>query len=82
MKVFHGSNVKIESIDLSKSCSFKDFGKGFYVTNIQKHAIKRAIQMAEDFTSSLYEKLANADNLLWKRSWQEIYEMLKKELKT
>jgi len=49
MKVFHGSNVKIESIDLSKSGSFKDFGKGFYVTNIQKHAIKRAIQMAEDF---------------------------------
>jgi hypothetical protein len=49
MKVFHGSNVKIESIDLAKSGSFKDFGKGFYVTSIQKHAIQRSVEIAEGF---------------------------------
>lgn len=49
MKVFHGSNVKIENIDLAKSGSFKDFGKGFYVTSIQKHAIQRSIEISEDF---------------------------------
>ena len=30
MKLYHGSNVHIESIDLSKSKPNKDFGKGFY----------------------------------------------------
>jgi len=42
MRVFHGSNVKIEEIDLSKSEHYKDFGRGFYVTKIKKHAMERA----------------------------------------
>jgi hypothetical protein len=29
IKLYHGSNVKIEKIDLSKSKNGKDFGKGF-----------------------------------------------------
>lgn len=43
MLVFHGSNVKIAKIDLSKSEFFKDFGRGFYVTNIRDHAYLRAV---------------------------------------
>jgi len=38
MKVYHGSYVEIEEIDLSKSVPNKDFGKGFYVTKFRKHA--------------------------------------------
>ena len=38
MKVYHGSYTLIEEIDLSKSISNKDFGKGFYVTKFLKHA--------------------------------------------
>jgi len=38
MQVFHGSNVKIDKIDLTKAEYFKDFGRGFYVTPIKKHA--------------------------------------------
>jgi len=38
MQVFHGSNIRIEKIDLARSEYFKDFGRGFYVTGIRKHA--------------------------------------------
>ena len=33
MKVYHGSDIRIDTIDLSKSKPSKDFGRGFYVTN-------------------------------------------------
>jgi hypothetical protein len=38
MKVYHGSNVKIETIDLSKCRIGTDFGHGFYVTKFLKQA--------------------------------------------
>jgi len=38
MKVYHGSDVKIETIDLSKCRIGTDFGRGFYVTKILKQA--------------------------------------------
>lgn len=41
-KLFHGSNVAIESIDLSKSLADKDFGKGFYLTDIELQAMAMA----------------------------------------
>jgi len=43
MQVFHGSNIRIEKIDLARSEYFKDFGRGFYVTGIRKHAEERAM---------------------------------------
>jgi len=47
MKVYHGSDIRIEKIDLQKSRDFLDFGKGFYVTLIRKHAHQRALNIAE-----------------------------------
>ena len=41
-KLFHGSNVAIETIDLSKSLADKDFGKGFYLTDIKSQALAMA----------------------------------------
>jgi hypothetical protein len=38
MKVYHGSSVEIIDIDLSKCEPYRDFGKGFYVTNIREQA--------------------------------------------
>ena len=46
MQVFHGSDVKIEKIDISKCEYFRDFGRGFYVTNIREHAYLRAVDIA------------------------------------
>ena len=38
MKVYHGSSVKIETIDLSKGGLLRDFGRGFYVTKFLQQA--------------------------------------------
>ena len=44
MKLYHGSNVNIESIDLSKSKPNKDFGKGFYLSGNEEQAFAMASQ--------------------------------------
>ncbi|MDR1200727.1 MAG: DUF3990 domain-containing protein [Tannerellaceae bacterium] len=36
MKVYHGSYMEIDEIDLSKSELYRDFGRGFYVTNLRE----------------------------------------------
>ena len=38
MKVYHGSYAKIDEIDLTKGELNRDFGRGFYVTNIYEQA--------------------------------------------
>lgn len=38
MKLYHGSNRIIDKIDLSAGKKFKDFGQGFYTTDIEKQA--------------------------------------------
>ena len=38
MRVYHGSYIKIEKIDLSRCIPNKDFGQGFYVTKFRHHA--------------------------------------------
>ena len=40
MKLYHGSNTIIENIDLAKSKPYKDFGKGFYLTEIREQALR------------------------------------------
>ena len=46
MRVFHGSDILIEKIDLTKGKEHPDFGRGFYVTNIRGHAHQRAVNIA------------------------------------
>ena len=42
MTLYHGSNVAIEKIDLSLCKPYKDFGKGFYLTDIESQADEMA----------------------------------------
>ena len=42
MKLYHGSNIMIERIDLSKCRPYKDFGQGFYLTEIKEQAEHKA----------------------------------------
>ncbi|MDR2384872.1 MAG: DUF3990 domain-containing protein [Tannerella sp.] len=49
MKVYHGTNVRFERIDLSKCNPDNDFGRGFYVTAIKQHALQRAQNMADRY---------------------------------
>lgn len=41
-RLYHGSNVKIEQIDLSRSKRGKDFGKGFYLNANADQAMEMA----------------------------------------
>ena len=46
LKLYHGSNVTIEHIDLSVGHINKDFGKGFYLTSIRRQAEEMAKRKA------------------------------------
>ena len=52
MKVYHGSFTRIETIDLSQAEVNKDFGQGFYVTNIRKHAERWAERIAREHNTT------------------------------
>jgi hypothetical protein len=47
MIVYHGSYAEIQKIDLSKARPNKDFGQGFYVTAIEKHAHQMAAKQGK-----------------------------------
>jgi len=49
MILYHGSNTKITNIDLSKARPFKDFGRGFYLTEIKEQAERMAVRVADRF---------------------------------
>ena len=51
MILYHGSNIEIDKIDLTKSKPYKDFGKGFYLSADKQQAQR----MAEQRTSILLE---------------------------
>ena len=42
MKLYHGSNIAIEKIDLSKGRPAKDFGRGFYLSDDKRQASSMA----------------------------------------
>ncbi len=47
MRLYHGSNLVIDSINLAMCRPYKDFGKGFYLTDIEKQAEKMAIRVSK-----------------------------------
>ena len=44
MRLYHGTNTHFEKILLSKCRPNKDFGRGFYMTNIRSQAQEQAIR--------------------------------------
>ena len=38
MKLYHGSNMDIKTIDFAKCKPYKDFGQGFYLTELKEQA--------------------------------------------
>ena len=49
MKLYHGTNADIETIDLSKGLAHKDFGRGFYLTPDHATAVRMAEKKARLF---------------------------------
>lgn len=46
MRLYHGSNIVIDNINLAVCRPYKDFGKGFYLTDIEEQAKKMAIRVS------------------------------------
>ncbi len=42
MILYHGTNVEFDRIDLRQSKANKDFGQGFYLTDIERQALEMA----------------------------------------
>lgn len=49
MKLYHGTNVDFDVIDLTKSNKYKDFGQGFYLTDIRTQAEELAAKKSRLF---------------------------------
>ncbi len=47
LKLYHGSNVAIDEIDLTRSRKGKDFGCGFYLNPNRAQAMEMAVRTAE-----------------------------------
>lgn len=46
MRLYHGSNTQIGKIDFQKCRPYKDFGRGFYLTEIKEQAVLMARRTA------------------------------------
>lgn len=44
MKLYHGTNVDFSEIDFTRCKPNKDFGRGFYLTDIKQQAIEMAVR--------------------------------------
>ena len=65
MRLYHGTNVEFEQIDLTKSNRFKDFGQGFYLTDIKQQAVELAEKRSErDGGFAIVQEYELDDNLL------------------
>lgn len=78
MKLYHGSNLQIQDIDFDKCKPYKDFGKGFYLTEIKEQALQMANRTAaiyggEPFVTEFYfdENKAKADTSLQIKFFEE-----------
>lgn len=49
MILYHGSNIAIDKIDFDKCRPYKDFGKGFYLTEIRHQAERMALRTVKMF---------------------------------
>lgn len=74
MKLYHGSNTAITRIDLTRCKPYKDFGQGFYLTEINE-------AIALFYNSETFTKLSDPATGLYAESSAYVYEILKTELK-
>ncbi len=52
MTLYHGTFMDFQAIELGKCRPYKDFGRGFYLTDLEDQAIKMAEKKAKIFNGS------------------------------
>lgn len=77
MRLYHGSNSKIKNIDLTKCKPYKDFGQGFYLTEIEEQASQMARRTASIYGGSAvvtqfeFDETALSDSTLSIKRFEE-----------
>lgn len=66
IRLYHGSNVDIEQIDLSRSKRGKDFGQGFYLNANSDQAMEMAVRTTL-FLNHLHEAQRSRMRLILSR---------------
>ncbi|MDR1214151.1 MAG: DUF3990 domain-containing protein [Propionibacteriaceae bacterium] len=61
MILFHGSNMAVEAPDLSRCRPFKDFGRGFYLTENRTHAERMGARTARIYGSASWVSVYSLD---------------------
>ena len=59
MELFHGSNVVVDQPKIITDGYYKDFGYGFYCTNLEKQAKRWALVKQHGHVVNVYDYLAN-----------------------
>lgn len=80
MKLYYGTNVDFDVIDLTKSNKYKDFVQGFYLTDIRLQAEELADALKIVYQSMTYLQLQDPEGGLYAQSPSYVYELLQKEL--
>lgn len=71
MRLYHGTNIDFDVIDLGKSNKYKDFGQGFYLTDIRSQAEELASKKAKLFGgNSIVQEYEFNEDLLKKSDLQ------------
>ena len=67
MILYHGTYIDIRSIDLDRCMPYKDFGKGFYLTDIEQQAQQLFLRLVKEMTKKqkITEYLKATDQMLW-----------------
>ncbi len=68
MTLYHGTNLDIQSIDLTLCRPYKDFGKGFYTTELFEQAQKMADRVARIYGGVPIVNVYEAPDDLLKRN--------------
>ena len=66
MRLYHGTNTDIQTIDFNKCNPNKDFGQGFYLTDIKEQAMlmaKRRIRITNIWTPIVLEYAFDINSL-------------------
>lgn len=64
MILYHGTNMYFDKIDLSKCMPYKDFGQGFYLTNIREQAYDMAKRKSRRFGNPIIHTYQIDDMIL------------------
>lgn len=63
MILYHGTNVDFDEIEIKKTRNYKDFGQGFYLTDIKSQAEELATKRALMFGAPLLYKNTSSMNI-------------------